>query len=67
MPEGRGKMFVRNSGQILYFCGSKCENNYRSGRNIKKLKWVKKRKEKPEIQVSKNREAKKEENPAEKK
>ncbi len=33
-------MFVRSSGEILYFCSSKCEKNYFLGREAKKLKWT---------------------------
>jgi large subunit ribosomal protein L24e len=44
IPEGRGKMFVKVSGEIFYFCGSKCEKNFMMGREAKKLKWVRKRK-----------------------
>ncbi len=40
---GRGKMFVKVTGEIFYFCSSKCEKNYRLGRIRKKLKWVKKK------------------------
>ena len=40
MPEGRGKMVVRKSGQVLYFCGSKCQRNHRLGREGKKRKWT---------------------------
>jgi len=39
---GRGKMFVRTTGQILYFCSSKCERNWKLGRDGKKVKWTKK-------------------------
>ncbi|MEM7825829.1 MAG: 50S ribosomal protein L24e [Candidatus Aenigmatarchaeota archaeon] len=39
----KGKMLVRNSGEILYFCSSKCEKNYLLGRDSKKLKWVSKK------------------------
>jgi large subunit ribosomal protein L24e len=39
---GSGKMFVKNSGEILYWCSSKCEKNYMMGKNPKKLKWVEK-------------------------
>ncbi|RLJ07482.1 MAG: 50S ribosomal protein L24e [Candidatus Aenigmatarchaeota archaeon] len=46
LPEGRGKMLVKTSGQVLYFCNSKCQRNYELGRNPKKLKWVKKKKSK---------------------
>jgi large subunit ribosomal protein L24e len=36
-------MFVRSSGEILYFCSSKCEKNYFLGREAKKLKWTSKK------------------------
>jgi large subunit ribosomal protein L24e len=37
---GTGKMFVKNSGEIVYFCSSKCEKNYLMKRDPKKLKWA---------------------------
>jgi large subunit ribosomal protein L24e len=40
-PEGRGKMFVKNDGKILYFCNSKCQKNFRLGRTGKAFKWTK--------------------------
>jgi len=39
---GKGIMYVRNNGQVLYFCSSKCKKNYLLGRDPKKLKWAKK-------------------------
>ncbi|RZN61896.1 50S ribosomal protein L24e [Methanonatronarchaeum sp. AMET6-2] len=27
IPPGRGKMHVKNSGRVYYFCSSKCEKN----------------------------------------
>ncbi|MEM5829188.1 MAG: 50S ribosomal protein L24e [Candidatus Aenigmatarchaeota archaeon] len=42
--ESRGKMFVKVSGEIFYFCSSKCEKNFMMGRNPRKVKWVKKKK-----------------------
>ncbi|MCD6403159.1 MAG: hypothetical protein J7K98_02425 [Candidatus Aenigmarchaeota archaeon] len=33
-------MFVKNSGEIFYFCSSKCEKNWRMKRDPKKLKWT---------------------------
>ncbi len=39
---GTGKMFVKNTGELSYFCSSKCEKNNAMGRNSKKLKWAKK-------------------------
>jgi large subunit ribosomal protein L24e len=41
MPKGTGKMFVKRSGEILVFCSSKCQKNYKMKRNAKKLKWTK--------------------------
>ena len=41
IPKGTGKMFVKKSGEILYWCSSKCEKNYKLGRRAKKLKWTK--------------------------
>ncbi|MEM0333660.1 MAG: 50S ribosomal protein L24e [Candidatus Aenigmatarchaeota archaeon] len=42
IEEGTGKIFVRNSGEILYFCSKKCERYYLMGRKKEKLKWVRK-------------------------
>ncbi|MEM5766382.1 MAG: 50S ribosomal protein L24e [Candidatus Aenigmatarchaeota archaeon] len=42
--ESRGKMFVKTTGEIFYFCNSKCEKNFMMGREAKKIKWVRKRK-----------------------
>jgi len=39
-PRGRGKMLVKNSGQILYFCDAKCDRNYGMGRDGRKIKWT---------------------------
>jgi large subunit ribosomal protein L24e len=33
-------MYVQNDGRIFYFCSSKCHNNFRLGRDPKKLKWA---------------------------
>jgi len=41
IKKGTGKMFVKTNGEILYFCSSKCEKNYKLGRDPKKLKWTK--------------------------
>jgi large subunit ribosomal protein L24e len=40
IPKGRGKMWVKTTGQILYFCNSKCQNNWKLGREGKKTKWT---------------------------
>ncbi|HID05393.1 MAG TPA: 50S ribosomal protein L24e [Aigarchaeota archaeon] len=37
---GTGKMYVKNDGTILYFCSSKCEKNWKLGRDPRKLKWT---------------------------
>jgi large subunit ribosomal protein L24e len=41
MPKGTGKMYVKASGQILYFCSSKCEKNLiKLSRIPREQKWV---------------------------
>lgn len=40
IPEDRGKMFIKNTGQIMRFCSSKCEKNSRLGREGKKTRWT---------------------------
>ncbi|NOZ81674.1 MAG: 50S ribosomal protein L24 [Candidatus Micrarchaeota archaeon] len=40
IEKGTGKMFVKNNGEIFYFCSSKCEKNFMMGRNPRKLKWT---------------------------
>jgi len=41
LPKGTGKMYVKVSGQILYFCSSKCEKNLlKLGRIPREQKWV---------------------------
>lgn len=41
IPRGRGKMFVKNSGHVLSFCGSKCQKNFKMKRDAKKTGWTK--------------------------
>lgn len=37
-----GKIFVRDNGQSLYFCSTKCEKNQiKLGRDNRKFKWTK--------------------------
>jgi len=36
---GSGKMFIKNTGEVFYFCSSKCEKNFILGRESKKRKW----------------------------
>ncbi len=40
VPEGKGKMFVKNDGKIMYYCNSKCQKNARMGRAGKKTGWT---------------------------
>ncbi len=40
IPEGRGKMLVKNDGRIFHFCSSKCEKNWELGREGKRVKWT---------------------------
>lgn len=40
VPEGKGKMVVKNSGQMIRFCSSKCQKNFELGRDGKKTKWT---------------------------
>lgn len=40
IPKGRGTMFVKDTGKIIWFCSSKCEKNmFKLKRDPKKLKW----------------------------
>lgn len=41
IPQGKGKMFVKNDGRIFQFCSSKCQKNFRLKRDGKKMKWTK--------------------------
>jgi len=40
--KGTGKMFVKSTGEIIYWCSSKCEKNQSLGREPRKIKWSKK-------------------------
>jgi len=40
----RGLTFVLPNGELLYFCSSKCQKNYKLGRVGKKVNWVRKAK-----------------------
>ena len=40
LEEGRGKIFARNDGKVFYFCDSKCQKNFKLGREGKKRKWT---------------------------
>ncbi|MCS7108326.1 MAG: 50S ribosomal protein L24e [Sulfolobales archaeon] len=37
---GSGLMYVRNDGNIMWFCSSKCLKNFRLGREPRKLPWT---------------------------
>ena len=39
IKKGTGKMFILNTGKILFFCSSKCEKYYFMKRSVKKHKW----------------------------
>jgi large subunit ribosomal protein L24e len=42
IKKGSGKKFVRDNGQILNFCSSKCEKNMLGlKRDSRKFKWTK--------------------------
>lgn len=38
--EGGGKMFVRSDARIFYFCDSKCQKNFKLGREGKNTRWT---------------------------
>lgn len=39
--KGTGKIYVKDNGQVLNFCSSKCEKNMiKLGRDARKLKWT---------------------------
>ena len=40
----RGLTFVLPNGNLIYFCCSKCEKNYKMGRRGDKQNWVRKQK-----------------------
>ena len=37
---GTGKMYVKKDGTIIYFCSSKCQNNFRLGRVPRRVEWT---------------------------
>lgn len=39
-----GCMWVRGDSKIFYFCGTKCQSNFRLGREPARLRWVTKKK-----------------------
>jgi len=44
VKQGRGKTLVTLDSRALSFCSPKCGNNYKLGRNPKKVNWVRKAK-----------------------
>jgi len=40
LEPGTGKMYVRKDGAIFYFCGTKCQNNYKLGRVPRRVQWT---------------------------
>lgn len=42
LKKGRGKMHIKNSGQIIYYCSSKCQKNHALKRDGKRVRWTKK-------------------------
>jgi len=38
----RGLTYVLLNGEVLYFCSSKCQKNYKMGRRGDKQNWVRK-------------------------
>jgi large subunit ribosomal protein L24e len=41
LEPGTGKMFVKKDGSILFFCGSKCQNNFKLKRVPRRVTWTK--------------------------
>jgi large subunit ribosomal protein L24e len=41
VPEGKGKIFVKNDGRVFNFCRSKCQKNFRMKRVGKSVRWTK--------------------------
>jgi len=48
-PVMKGLSLARNSGEVDYYCSSKCRKNAQLGRKPEKLAWVRKGKESKEI------------------
>ena len=41
ISQGSGKVFVKDTGQILHFHDSKCQRNFNLGREGKDTRWTK--------------------------
>ena len=45
--KGTGKLFIKKTGKMFYFCSNKCEKNmFKLGRKADNLKWTKPKKAK---------------------
>jgi len=43
---GKGKMYVKKDGKLLYFCANKCQKNMiKLGRKPRNIKWTKEHRE----------------------
>jgi len=43
IPQGTGKIYIKNDGKVLNFCSRRCEKNLlKLRRNPKTTRWVKK-------------------------
>lgn len=40
IPKGKGTMFVKKDGTVLWFFNSKCEKNYFLKRKARETKWT---------------------------
>lgn len=52
ISKGKGKMFVKNDGKVLYFCSRKCEKSLLILKRVpKKVKWTKEYRKWKEIRL----------------
>ncbi|MBN1377061.1 50S ribosomal protein L24e [Candidatus Woesearchaeota archaeon] len=50
IEKGKGKMYVKKSGQKLYFCSGKCEKNMlKLKRKARETKWTEEYKKEKEV------------------
>ena len=55
---GTGKMLIKNDGQILNFCNSKCEKNMmKLGRKERETRWTKKAAQEKSVKTYQKRES----------
>ena len=40
LEPGTGKMYVKKDGSVMFFCGSKCQNNHKLGRVPRRVEWT---------------------------